>query len=77
MVDKQKNHEQSNNYQHKIFKAVILVIVAIFFCLILYFFYIQFVNSGSNIDPFFQKFAEKYNYIYNKVNKIKLNLTNL
>jgi hypothetical protein len=40
------------NMQHKLFKAIILIIVAVFFCLIFYFLYIQFSigNSSSVYD---------------------------
>ncbi len=50
---------KKNDFQHKLFKAVILIIVAIFFYLILSFVYIQFFKK-SDKDYVFNMNAEKY-----------------
>jgi hypothetical protein len=60
---------KKNEMQHKIFKAVILIIVAVFFYLIISFVYIEFFKK-SDKDYVFNLNAEKYIKLDIKVNRI-------
>ena len=54
-----KRDKKANNLQHKIFKATILIIVAVFFLLIFYFINVEFF-SKSDKDYIFSINSEKY-----------------
>jgi hypothetical protein len=62
--DSEEEHKKrkKGSFQHKLFKVVILIIVAVFFYLIFSFLRIEFFKSNT-IDYKFDLNSEKYNYL--------------
>ena len=65
-TDDYNGKRKKGGWQHKIFKLVILIIVAIFFYLILSFIYIEFFKSATDKDYVFELNLKKYDYLYKK-----------
>lgn len=61
------NHDnkRKGEFQHKLFKFAVLVIVFIFFCLILGFIYVEFFGSSSSdaTNAIFEINSERFNYL--------------
>jgi len=59
------NKSKGGSFQHKIFKATILVIVLVFLLLIFYFIYVH-INGGflSTNIPGLAKLSNRYNFYF-------------
>jgi hypothetical protein len=62
--DSEDEHRKrkKGSFQHKLFKVIILIIVAVFFLLIFSFLKIEFFRS-KNVDYKFDLNSDKYNYL--------------
>ena len=61
------NHEEKRKgeFQHKLFKFAVLIIVFVFFCLIVGFIYVEFFGSANTdtTNAIFEINNERYNYL--------------